>query len=1048
MARLDPTIRHAITPPEFDEGKLHRERLVDRLHGEVPKRLVAIAAPAGYGKTTLLADFVAHTEMPVCWLQLSSSDQDVMRLASALYSSMEYRFRRLRDQFDLRAFAGSSPVELARAIGSLIEENIPETFVLILDDTHVIQNSERSLAFLDSLIMELPEQAVVFAAGREVLEVSLARLMANGELAGFGPQDLALDREETRAILSQEGTEPTLEQVEQVIDKSKGWVAGIVLTRNSGTRSALAGALPENLAYEYLGSVVLNRQSEDVRAFLLESSVLPVMTAELCDSVLGREDSAEMLDSAMSKGLFVTKTASNPETYEYHPMFRGLLAETLSASNPDRYVFLQERSGDVLTDINPEAAIEVLLSAGLVDKAADVVEGISEETFTSGRYTTLENWISRFDEPVSLVPSAVLYMSIAEIGRGMYEKALAGLDEVQSSSKLSSRQLAIAGIHKCSALTKDGQLQDAEVALGEARNLVRESESELLRGRLLRVEADLCLLSDSDLDRPIDLLEGATEIFAVSGNRYLQMATLLDLSRAYGRSGMLVKAGTASENALKIAQEFGSPLSLSIASNQLAQVDYLSGSYEEALRGFVSARSHAARAANPNAEALAIFGQAEVFADVGLKIQSAEACEEAIDLAAKAGDPYWLAYGCLTSSILHRRSGSYRLAGEWVKRGYELGNGLLKVPLDIQSAAIIASSAPARAIEALRALLVGEGSALDAQQEALAYLFLAYALYVAGDPAEAEAEYRKCLATVSLKNAAQFVAPELRVLDGFREWASGKFEEDPVHAMLLNRVDLMDKIMLQYRPDGASVSESGILVRAMGKSKIAVDGTPVDGLKPQAAEVFYLLVDRGPMERDAIAETFWRDYPAGRQTANLHMAIYSIRAALGKEVVSLDGSVYGVGSDIDIRYDVTEFERAATVVKRLPPGDPRRIFALTEAVNLYSGKFLPEFFSDWIIDRRRDLEFLYLDVASEHADEALVRNQPLRAIGTLRDALAVDPYRDDLNERYIEALGRLNRRSELVSHFSKYERLLREDLGLEPSSNVRIVYERAVGGTS
>ncbi len=192
MPRLDPFFRHAITPPAFDQAKLHRERLVDALHANIARKLIVIAAPPGYGKTTLLADFHHHTDIPTCWLRLTEADTDVMRLASLLQHSLEKRFRRLRDRPNLSALASASPAALARSFASAIETCVGEAFVILMDDVHLVNDSRPVLEFLDELLASQPGQVTLIAAGREVLDISLARLMAEGSLAGFGPQDLAL----------------------------------------------------------------------------------------------------------------------------------------------------------------------------------------------------------------------------------------------------------------------------------------------------------------------------------------------------------------------------------------------------------------------------------------------------------------------------------------------------------------------------------------------------------------------------------------------------------------------------------------------------------------------------------------------------------------------------------------------------------------------------------------------------------------------------------------------------------------------------------------
>lgn len=234
-------------------------------------------------------------------------------------------------------------------------------------------------------------------------------------------------------------------------------------------------------------------------------------------------------------------------------------------------------------------------------------------------------------------------------------------------------------------------------------------------------------------------------------------------------------------------------------------------------------------------------------------------------------------------------------------------------------------------------------------------------------------------------------------------------------------------------------------MNSLGGLSISYEGTPVDKLKPQAIEFMLYLIDGGPADKDRAGSEFWPDHPPGRQTANLHMAVYSIRKALGKEAVELEGNAYRFAPPLEIQYDVREFENAVAVARKLPPADPRRFFALTEAVSLYDGDFMPEFFSNWVQERRIQLELDYLDVASELAEEAILRDQPKRALGPLREALRLDPYREDVNLRYLEVLQRLDRRTDVISHYRKYADLLRKDFEIEPADSAKAVHAWALG---
>jgi LuxR family maltose regulon positive regulatory protein len=1048
MARLDPAIRHQITPPNFSEGMLHRERLVDRLHGELPRKLVVIAAPAGYGKTSLLADFVHHTELPVAWFQLANADRDFMRLASGVVSALEQRFRRLRDKLDLRAFAGSSPAELANAINQLIGEEVTESFVLVLDDVHKVQDSADAVSFLDRFILGLPDQGVVFASGREVIEISLARMMAHGELAGFGPQDLALSREEIGSLYGiAAGKSPPAEKIEQLYEQTRGWVTGVVLSEFSIRGPGITASIPEELVYEYLGSVVLNRQPERIRRFLLETSVLPVMTAPTCDLILGRDDSKSLLEGIVAKGLFTTSSGTDPTIYEYHPMFRALLMETFEATAPSEFNGVRENAARVLSEENPEAAIDLFLAAGDQSSAAEVVERVADRFFETGRYVTLEQWRSSFREPAKQIPSLMLHLAGREKERGRNEESILILEQVLANRRLSTYQRIVGLEFKATCLLRLGEFKDAAKVLAQARDRLPEESDQVLVGRILRAEAMLAMLEEKDLERAEDLLDRAVECFRNADEQYLLMASCQDLAMVVGMAGNLAKARDATGEALELGRDLGSPNALSATLNNLAQIDYLEGRFEEALRGFSEARSLASQAENYVREAAICFGQAELFTDLRMSLQAAEVCEVGLEVASKAEDPVWLAYGCMCSAILHRRAGGYRLANEWLRRGSDLGQGALSTQLQIQSAAIVSNSDPGRSVGVLRQVVNEQPETLDAQQEALCWYFLSAAHLREQNEAEARRCYRECLDVVNLRQGIQFIAPELALDPEFKEWAERTFEHDPVHGMIQRRIEIMSAVQERYEEPGEPEPESGIIVQALAEARITFGGKTIDDLKPLAMEVFFLLVEKGSAERDLLADIFWPDHPVGRQTANLHMAIYNIRSSLGKGIVRLDGSVYRLGKEARIRYDVADFERAVEVVRRLPPGDPRRIFALTEAVNLYRGRFLPEFFSDWVGTKRRELEFLYLEVAADHAEEALLRDQPRRALASLRAALKIDPFRDDLNEAYIKTLARLGRRSEVVIHYRKYSELLRAEFGLEPTDAIRDLYERVSGGT-
>jgi ATP/maltotriose-dependent transcriptional regulator MalT/two-component SAPR family response regulator len=1050
---LDSVLRHAITPPTFDPTKLHRERLVDAIHANIPRRLIAIAAPPGYGKTTLLADFNAHTELPVCWIRLTEADSDLMRLVSVLAASLQRRFRRLRDQPPLASLTGSTPAGIARAFADAIDERVGEAFVIVLDDVHLVNRSRPVLAFLDSFLETQPDQVTLIAAGREVLDVSLAKLMAEGSLAGLGPHDLALDRNELIALTRMQiGVELDEEKAERLLDETRGWITGVMLSGMlSGRAMGDLGQGARPMVYEYLASVVLNRQPDDLRRFMLDSAVLPVMSAAACDHVLQRSDSDRYLPRLVRGGLFVTATDESPRTYEYHPQFRSFLLEALQGSDPDHLRSLQIHAAGFLAESgSPEYAVDLFLNAGAVRRAAAQAEKHAREMFKAGRTQTLTLWAERLDAAGASAPRVFLYLAKAYTDQGNLEAAETAL--VQAFRMLeagpSSKPVqAAAEIQRGLIALRRGRFREAQAAAGRAEQLLAGHGDPVQRAMALRLTGLAMARERGELNEAENRLRRAVRLLSRGAYPY-DLATLLaDLSMIQTALGKGLEAHATSVRAHEVLQDVGAPYPLATSLNNLGIDAHFQGRCMEAMELFTEAAKQARQAGSPRLEAVILFGQADLFSDMDLALQAAELYAQGLALAAKLDDTHLLRYGCVQSSVLHRRRGGVSLAHDWLRRALSLQEGgTASAAAEIQVAALEAAAGPRRARKRLQELLKDDGAGLDASERTLVGYFLARAEFAAGDLEASEGAFDEALTWAGGHGTEQVLAGEMAFDPELREFARRRLGPNPVLSVVFHRIETMRVVAQQHQEVPAEAE--GVLkleLLALGQSAVQQGGRRLAELKPLAREVLFYLADRQPVERDVLLETFWPHYNPGRQISNLHTAIYTLRRFLGKEAVVQSGTAYRLGSELPIEYDVIQFERAAGVAQGLPPGDPRRLFALTAALNSYGGQFLPDCASDWVLERRRGLEMLYLDLLASHADEALVRDQPLRAISTLRQALEIDPLRDDTNLRFLEALGRLGRRSELVAHYQRYVRLLSEELGLDPPESVRQLYARLIG---
>ncbi len=1022
------------------------------IHANVPKKLIAIATPPGYGKTTLLADFTSNTELPVCWVRLTDADRDVMRLATIIAASLQKRFRRLRGEPNLEVLADASPEALARAFSVLIDERVSETFVIALDDVHLINRSKPVLEFLDAWLTVQPEQVTLIAAGREVLEVSLARLMADGDLAGMGPHDLALTREElTKLSKMQLGIELDDNEADRLLEETRGWVTGVLLSGmlSRNVMSALAQATGP-MVYEYLASVVLNRQPEDMRRFLLESAVLPVMTAASCDEVLQRESSHRFLSKLVKEGYFVTASGESPRMYEYHPQFRDFLLEVLSDVENEKLRKLRLRAAKYFSDHGtPEHAVELYFDAKAASNASRLAEKHANHLFRTGQTQTLHDWARKLEESGTPAPKVFFYLSAALTNKGEIEEA----EETLKKARMSLRSDSAKGLRakiECQqgfiALRKQdysGLMKAAKTAKDE----LPSRPDRLTNSTCLRLQALALAYSRQNYREAEEVVTKAVKLLEATNDNYDLAMALIDLSMFQAQQGNALGAHGTDLKVHDILESIGAPLPLATSFNNLAIDAHFQGRFEEALKLFNLGMRHARQAGSSYWEALILFGQADLFSDLGLPLQAAELYGQGLRVATQLDNRGLIRYGCIQTSVLHRRRGSGDLPHQWLKRAMALGGDAIETPdIQIQVAALEMGTSPSRAQEVLGDLVSNAKVRLDANQQTLALYFIARSYCIEDRLDELQKTLRELMAWSGGNGTEQLVAAELAADDAFREFCKLSLVGDSTMTMILHRVDTLRALAQQYQDvRDETVAAPRIVFTTLGKVEISRGLDRLTDLKPLAREILIYLIDNKRVDRDVLLETFWPHYPPGRQVSNLYTAIYSLRRALGKDAVTLEGSVYGIDDELAVEYDVARFERAASVAEGLPPGDPRRFFALTEAINSYGGTFLPEITTDWVVDRRRMLELRFLEMLIAHADEALVRNQPLKALSSLRSALSINPYRDDINLRYLETLGLLERRSEIVAHYRQYIQLLSTELGLDPPESVRILYTRLIG---
>jgi LuxR family maltose regulon positive regulatory protein len=384
---------------------VRRTAIVERLKASSEARIVLVKAPAGYGKTSLLAQWAEADERPVAWVSLDRHDDDPIVVLTNLAVAID-RIEPLGPDV-IRSLGGPAASirtrilpELAVALGAL-----SRPILVMLDDVHELEHPE-ALSSVILLAGHLPAGSQLAIAARGDPNVPIARYRARGALLELGPGDLALDVDEARELFSGTGLELPLSEVSALTQRTEGWAAGLYLAALSiqagGPASASGAAFSDHDQYveDYLRSELTPKLSARELRFLLRTSVLDRMTASLCDAVVGRGGSAAVLAAIERANLFLVPLDHERQWYRYHPLFRAMLQVELERREPGSRSVLLKRAAAWCEDNEMlEHALAYAFEAGDLDHAAGLFERLAQPVFRSGRMATLRRWLDQFDAP-------------------------------------------------------------------------------------------------------------------------------------------------------------------------------------------------------------------------------------------------------------------------------------------------------------------------------------------------------------------------------------------------------------------------------------------------------------------------------------------------------------------------------------------------------------------------------------------------------------------------------------------------------------------------
>lgn len=455
-------------------GLVRRDRLISRLAGQRHVPVLMLVAPAGYGKSTILADWTEQDERPSAWLALDERHNDPALLLGAIAALLD-EIEPIGDE----VFApiatprsGVSSVVVPRLRDAL--EGRRQPFILVLDDLHLVENPE-CLEPLVEVAQSIPAGSQIAFASRTEPKLPLGRMRADRLLTEIDARDLEMDAAEAAQTLAACGLELRPDAVKRLVERTEGWpvglyLAGLSLSRKSGVEAAIADFHGDDrLVADYVRDEFLAGLDADTLDFLVRTSVLDRLSGDVCDAVLERTRSADVLRRLVRSNLLIIPLDRRDQVYRHHSMLREMLRSELGRLDAAVESGLHARASEWFRgrgDI--DRAVPHAIESGDRELAASLIWGNAPAYVSSGRHATVRGWLANFSEE-QLATSPELCLARATVplaeGNGSEVERWTGiaLDQLGAADAPGDEVVAAAArIIRASGAARDGAMRMRE----------------------------------------------------------------------------------------------------------------------------------------------------------------------------------------------------------------------------------------------------------------------------------------------------------------------------------------------------------------------------------------------------------------------------------------------------------------------------------------------------------------------------------------------------------------------------------------------------------
>lgn len=1060
---LIPISKTKIIVPHRRPELLSRTRLLESLKALLDNKLLLLSAPAGYGKTSLLIDLASHVDMPVCWLALDLLDRDPQRFLAYLIASLAERFPGVGETSRVQLHQLKSLEEDAEAIlvtlTNELYEHAENDFLLIIDDFHLLDEVPIIASLVNRFLQLVDENCHLLLSSRTLPELDDVTLMvAREQVAGLSHVDLAFVPREVQALYAQNHHQHLSDEMaSEFVEQTGGWITGMVLSNLPGV-ARVSGVD----TFAYLGRQVLDQQPDEVRLFLMRTSLADEFSAEFCEAVLGplyseRVSWYALMGWILEKNLFVLPLGADGRWLRYHPLFREFLQSRLREERPEEVpVILQqmvaayEKAGEwekayftcrQLSD--PEALVEVVERAGT--------------SMLQTALVTLDGWLNSL--PPSQIRTRPGLISLRGALLAMKGSLSESNDLLNNAVSLYRNNQDISGLalalvrraHTLRLLGRyDASLKDVEEALHLAET---DLSLQPLYAEALRIKG-LNLFRIGKSRNAVEDLEHSLSLYKELKEAGSIPMVLMETGMIHATVGDVELAKSLYQDALKILRAEKNLYLQADTLNNLAVLYHQIGEYELASESYESGVECARSSHNQRAEALLLTGLGDLYSEIEEFEAAAQAYQQAETIAAGLSGFFVSNYLILARANLALLQGDSESASRILRSfrknlkvnpsTYERGLWAL-----LQGRTHLIKQEARKAISLLREAkdcFIQDGREAESQW-CLVWLM---AVYEQADQREhARSQFRELMA---IKNKSTHAL--LITLHQATSWLKALQNDPEIGRSLTGLLDksfqLSERIIsvrraLRRHAQSIQMPAASLSIQAFGRAEVSVNGRVIPMSEWRTKSVrdlfFYFLFRQEALTKEQIGEALWpeTDDPQGLK-ARFKDEIYRLRRAVGRNAIVFDEVYYRFNRTLDYEYDVEAFESYLARARKARDGT-RRMEWYQKAVDLVQGPYLSEVDALWVASERERLSQLYDSALEELAHLYLNANQLDRCLAICQIALAQNHYNEPIYQFEMRAYAALGDRAAIARCYQACKAALQEGLGISPSSETETLYQ-------